>query len=129
MKDTVQPGLTDERVLTVKKEMCINWVGTKLVFSTPSMIWEMEEAARHSLLPHLDEGEETVGTVINVRHLAATPCGNEVRVTATLTEVDRRRCVWDVEAYDDHEKIGDGTVERFIIDVEKFAAQVEAKGG
>ena len=68
----------------------------------------------------LEEGYVTVGTLVNVRHLAATPLGQQVRATAELVEIDRRRLVFKVEAYDEQQKIGEGFHERFIVHLERF---------
>ncbi len=101
--------------------------GALPVFATPSMIALMEKAARESVQPFLEEGQGTVGTSLNVKHLAATPVGLRVRAEAELIEVDRRRLVFRVEARAGGEKIGEGTHERFIIDSERFLAKAQAK--
>ncbi|MBE7067609.1 MAG: thioesterase [Ruminococcaceae bacterium] len=95
--------------------------GDIAVFATPAMIGLMEYTASQSVAPYLAEGQSTVGTVVNVKHLAATPKGMEVWCESTVTEVDRRRLVFEVKAYDQlGTLIGEGTHERFIIDKEKF---------
>lgn len=129
MKDGLQPGLTHALTVTVTKDLTISHLGEGVtpVYSTPCMVAGMEEASRRALLPYLDSGEESVGTKLNIQHLAATPLGLTVTIRATLIEVNGRRCVFELEAHDAKEKIGDGTHERFIIDIAKFAARVEAK--
>jgi fluoroacetyl-CoA thioesterase len=84
----------------------------------------MENAAWRTVAPHLDEGYVTVGTVVNIRHLAATPIGQKVRAEAELIEVDGRRLVFKVEAYDERQKIGDGQHERFIVKLDKFLSRI-----
>ncbi|MBV9231337.1 MAG: thioesterase, partial [Chloroflexi bacterium] len=74
----------------------------------------------------LDEGHVTVGTLVNVRHLAATPLGQQVRATAELIEVDGRRLLFNVEAYDEKQKIGEGQHERFIVNLERFLSRITA---
>lgn len=98
------------------------------VFATGYMVGFMEWACMEALAPYLDEGERTVGTMINVTHEAATPAGMEVTATVTLVEVDGKRTVWEIEARDEVEVIGRGRHERFVIDYEKFSKRVAAKG-
>ena len=97
------------------------------VFATPAMIALMEKTALESVAPYLDEGCGTVGTLINVTHDAATPVGMKVRCESTLVDVDGRRLVFKVEAFDECGRIGGGTHERFIIFNEKFMKKVQAK--
>lgn len=94
------------------------------VFGTPLMIALMENAAWRAVVDGLDEGQVTVGTVVNIRHLGATPLGQQVRATAELTEIDGRRLVFKVEAYDERQKIGDGIHERFIVDLQRFLSRI-----
>lgn len=98
------------------------------VFATPVMIGLMEEAACNAIHPFLPAGQTTVGTTVNIKHLAATPMGMMVRGEAKLMVVDGRRLVFQVTAYDEKEKIGEGEHERFIIDLEKFLTKVNRKG-
>jgi predicted thioesterase len=79
------------------------------------------------VLPHLDEGQGTVGTLVNVSHVSATPIGMRVWCDSELVEVDRRRLVFSVKAYDEAGLIGEGTHERFIIDSAKFMEKLKAK--
>ena len=99
--------------------------GTVPVLATPMMIALMERTCRESVKPFLEEGQETVGTAVNVRHLAATPLGMTVRCETELVEVDRRRLVFRVEVHDAKGLVGEGTHERFIIDELKFQAKAE----
>ena len=94
--------------------------GALVVFSTPSMLALMEAAASGSVAPYLDEGCGTVGTRVEIRHTSATPLGMTVRCESELTEIDGRRLVFSVAAYDDSGLIGEGTHERFIIQESKF---------
>lgn len=99
------------------------------VFATPNMIALMEQAAQASVAPWLEEGQGTVGTKINVTHDAATPLGMKVWAESELVEVDRRRLVFEVAAYDECGLIGKGTHERFIIQNDKFLEKVNSKAG
>ena len=101
--------------------------GVVKVFATPMMIALIEKAAVLSVEPFLESGQSSVGTKINVSHVAATPEGMKVWAETELIEIDRRRLVFKVAAYDERGLIGEGTHERFIIDVEKFQAKADAK--
>lgn len=95
------------------------------VFATPALVAMMEEAAVNALV--LEEGQSSVGVSLNIKHSAATPLGMRVWAEAELLEVDRRRLVYKVEAFDEKELIGSGTHERFLIDAEKFMAKTLTK--
>ena len=97
------------------------------VLGTPALVGLMEGAAVHALAGHLPAGKTTVGGRIDVRHLAPTPVGMHARARAELREVDGRRLVFHIEAWDDAEQIGEATHERFVIDVERFVAKADAK--
>lgn len=91
------------------------------------MIALMEAAAVAAIDPHLPENQASVGTALDVRHLAATPLGGEVRARAEVTAVDGRRVTLRVEAWDAHERIGEGTHVRYVIDIERFIRRVAEK--
>jgi predicted thioesterase len=97
------------------------------VLSTPHMIGRMELTSRAAVLPFLEAGFDTVGTHVDVYHLAAAPIGAVVTFTAEVVAVDGRRIQFRVEARDEQEKIGEGTHERAIINVAKFATRVAEK--
>lgn len=115
-------GMTGEATTTVVHENTAAHVGAGgvEVFGTPMMIALMENAAWRAVADKLEEGYVTVGTLVNVRHLAATPLGQKVRATAELVEIDRRRLVFKVEAFDEQQKIGEGIHERFIVHLDRF---------
>ncbi len=113
--------------VTAKEVITFSGGGAPPVYSTPSMIDLMELTSHKVLEPYLEEGENSVGTQVEVKHLAATPIGMKVTVNSKLTGIDGRKCVFQVEAFDEKEKIGEGTHERFIIDVERFASRVKDK--
>lgn len=94
------------------------------VFATPMMILLMENAAWRTVVNALGEGNATVGTAVNVRHLAATPLGQKIHATAELIEIDGPRLVFAVEAYDERRKIGEGQHERFIVNLERFLSRI-----
>lgn len=101
--------------------------GTLEVFGTPGMIALMEHTALKSIEPYLDEGCGSVGTLLNVTHDAPTPFGMKVWCESELIEIDHRRLVFHVTAYDERGKIGEGRHERFIIDSEKFQKKANEK--
>lgn len=125
----IQTGLTCKKMITVTPEMTAAAMGSGAleVLATPSMIALMEGTAQEAVQNLLEDGQGTVGTRIDVRHLAATPVGMEVTCTAEVTEVDRRRIVFTVKAKDEKEVIGEGIHERFVIDNEKFFAKCRQK--
>jgi len=104
------------------------WEGEN-VFSTPSMISEMEETCRLLLKEKflLDEGWDSVGTLVNVKHLKATPVGAEVKLTAKVIDVNDRKVTFEVDAMDKIEKIGEGLHERTIINVPEFRERFNRK--
>ena len=102
--------------------------GSLDVFATPNMVGLMEQAAQMSVAPYLEEGQGTVGTRLDISHDAATPLGMKVWAESELIEIDRRRLVFEVKAYDECGLIGQGRHERFIITNEKFLAKVNEKG-
>ena len=99
--------------------------GTVRVLATPMMIALMEKTSRISVKPYLEEGEETVGIHVNVSHVASTPIGKKVWCDTELIEIDRRRLVFKVAVYNDNGLVGEGTHERFVIDVARFKAKNE----
>ena len=101
--------------------------GNVPVYATISMIGLMEKTCLESVLPHLEPGQDTVGTHVNVSHCSATPVGMKVWCDSELLEIDRRRLVFRVFAYDEIGLIGEGTHERFIIEKEKFITKTYAK--
>jgi len=97
------------------------------VFATPSMIALMEKASTNALADIMPEDSSSVGTMINVKHIAATPIGMKVTAKAELIEVDGKRLVFSVEAFDEKDKIGEGRHERFVINKEKFMTKTDGK--
>lgn len=125
----IEKGIKGRLEQTVTPEMSAARVGSGLVdvFATPMMVSLIEQTCYESVLPHLEEGRGTVGTLVNVSHVSATPIGMRVWCESELTEVDRRRLVFRVKAYDECGLIGEGTHERFIIDTAKFMDKLKAK--
>ena len=98
------------------------------VFATPAMIAFMEKAAHLAVEPLLPAGWSTVGTEVNIKHMSATPIGMKIRAHAELTGIDGRALHYKIEAFDEAGKIGEGSHNRFIIEIDKFMARTERKG-
>ena len=101
--------------------------GNARVLSTPYLVAMLEKAAHELCFPYLEDGTATVGTEMNVKHLAATPVGMNVTVSATVTEWEGRKIVFSVEAFDETEKIAEGCHTRFVVMKEKFQSRCDAK--
>lgn len=126
---SIETGAKGRAETAVTQENTAAAVGSGLapVFATPCMVALMENAAVNALAPYLAENEGSVGTRLDISHDAATPVGMRVWAEAEVTEVDRRRIVFSVAAYDEAGKIGGGVHERFIIDPEKFLAKAQKR--
>ncbi len=127
----LQTGIKGRLEWTVTPDRCAGAVGSGEldVFATPSMIALIEETAWRSVAPYLQPGEGTVGTALDVRHLAATPVGLKVVCETELTLTDRRRLVFTVRVYDPFGLVGEGTHERFVIQYDRFMKKVDEKRG
>ncbi|HPU35280.1 MAG TPA: thioesterase family protein [Bacillota bacterium] len=101
--------------------------GSVSVFATPALVALMEKAALSSVEPLLEEGTTTVGTRVDIKHLAATPVGMTVVATSRLVEIDGKRLVFEVEARDNVDLVGKGIHERFIVKTESFMRRVQDK--
>ena len=125
----ITTGIKGRLERTVTDGLTAAHIGSGLVkvFATPMMIALIEQTCYESVLPYLEEGQGTVGTLVNVTHSAATPVGMRVWCESQLVEVDRRRLVFEVKAYDQCGLIGEGRHERFVIDSAKFQAKIDAK--
>ena len=123
-------GASKERRIIVDSNQTTSflWEGEN-VLSTPSMIAEMEETCRLLLKEQVipDQEWDTVGTIVDIQHLAATPVGAEVFLRAKVLAVDGRRVMFEVEARDKLERVGEGRHERFIINVPRFRAKFDEK--
>ena len=125
----VQTGIKGRCEDSVRAENTASHIGsgTAKVLSTPSMIALMEKTCRTSVKPYLEEGQETVGTRVDISHESASPVGMKIWCDSTLVEIDRRRLTFRVEAYDEKGLIGQGTHERFIIDEKRFQEKAQGK--
>jgi fluoroacetyl-CoA thioesterase len=128
--DVIPLGATGLFTLDVKPEHLASRFKNPIlppVLATPIMILAMENAALNAISDYLEAGESAVGTVVNVRHLAATPVGARIVAKAAVTKVDGRRIVFDVTAHDESEEIGRGTHERMVVDLRRLQQHLDAK--
>lgn len=124
-------GLTAEIEQVVVPELTADALGNHgvRVFATPFVINLMELTCNAAMKPHLPPGGASVGTMVEMKHLAPTPLGMKVRAKATLLESDGTRCLFQVEVFDEIEKIADGRHERFVVpNLEKFLSRAMTKG-
>ena len=127
----IKPGASAEVSMTVGPDRTAHAMGNTgvHVFATPFVVAILEDAAAAVLHPHLPPGVGTVGTMVEMKHLAATPVGMKVRATATLLETDGKRFLFAVEAWDEKDKIAEGRHERFVVpDMAKFLGRAMKKG-
>ncbi len=131
MEFKLELGLAEEMTAEVRPEHTAESLGSGgvAVLATPMLVALMEGAAKDTVQPGLPAGWTTVGTRVDISHLAATPVGMKVTARAVLKEIEGRRLVFTVEAYDDQEKVGQGSHERFIINTERFESKARAKAG
>jgi fluoroacetyl-CoA thioesterase len=129
MTETLQPGMTGTASITVTDDLTAAALGSGNVdvYSTPALIALLEAAAINALAGHLADSQTSVGTALDVKHLAATPVGMTVTATAVLKEINGRRLVFEVSASDDIELIGQGAHERFIVNQDRFEQRVRDK--
>jgi predicted thioesterase len=128
MKDSLKPGLELKKTLTVDESRCIGFMGKEgMVYATPRMVSDVEYACRDFLLAHLDTGEDSVGAHVSIDHLAATPLGLTVEVSARIVEVDRRKVTFEFSVHDPLEQVGRGKHVRFVVETAKSRERLAAK--
>ncbi len=127
----LQAGIKGREEIVVTEKLTADALGSGLlpVYGTPFMIALIESTACQSVLPELEEGQGTVGTRLEVDHLAATPVGMKVWCETELTEVDRKKLVFEAKVYDETGLVGQGKHTRFIIDNERFMKKAQEKLG
>ncbi|MGW8209589.1 MAG: thioesterase family protein, partial [Syntrophobacteria bacterium] len=130
MSEELKAGLTHEIERQVTEDLSAQKVFPHVpnVYATRAMVGHFEEVCAEMVLPYLGEGEQTVGIGMKFSHIAATPIGMKVRFTAKLVEVEGKKLTFEVEGFDEVEKIGKATHDRFIINAEKFNSKIAAKG-
>ena len=127
--DKIVPGKSHSKTITVSASNTATAVhsGGLEVFATPSMIALMESAAYKCIEADLAPGQTTVGTMVNIEHLAASPIGAEITAIATVTSVEGRKVHFTVTAHDGSGEIGSGTHTRAIVDIERFMSKLADK--
>jgi fluoroacetyl-CoA thioesterase len=125
----IQVGLVAKATVTVDSRSLATTMGSGsvAVYATPAMVALMESAAVDALASVLPEGQSSVGIALDIRHLAATPPGQRVRARAEVIEVEGAKVKFQVQAWDEHELIGDGTHTRYVIDIARFMRRTQAK--
>ena len=130
MKPTLQPGLEAQARFDVDRERTIDFMGEAArVYATPMLVRDIEMTCRDLLLAHLDAGEDSVGTRVEIDHIGATLLGMPVELTVRVAELNGRAVVFEVEGRDAVEPIVRGRHSRFIVDVAKTAQRLAAKAG
>lgn len=128
MKPTLQTGLAAATTYTIDAERTIDFMGDAArVYATPVLVRDIEVACRDLLLAHLDAGEDSVGTRVEIDHLAATLRGMPVTLSVRVTEVKGRAVVFDIEGHDPVEPIVRGRHARFVVDVAKTGERLAVK--
>ena len=128
MSEPLQPGLTLTRRIDIDRERTISFMGDECrVYSTPRMLYDIEMACRDLLLEHIEPGKDSVGTRVELDHVAATLLGMWVEITVTLTAVNGGAVAFDFSARDAIEDVARGKHNRFIVNIEKTAQRLKAK--
>ena len=128
MKETLQPGLAAESTIAIDRERTIDFMGEAArVYATPMLVRDIEMTCRELLLEHLDAGEDSVGTRVEIDHIGATLLGMTVTLAVRVAELNGRAVVFEVEGRDAIEPIVRGKHSRFVVDVAKTAQRLAAK--
>jgi len=128
MKTTLQAGIAAKRRFRIDRERTIDFMGEKArVYATPMLVRDIELTCRDFLLGHLDAGEDSVGTRVEIDHLAATLLGMEVEISIGVAEVKGRAVTFTVEAHDGIEAVCRGKHMRFVVDLKQTEARLAAK--
>jgi fluoroacetyl-CoA thioesterase len=128
MKASLRPGCTKTKRIVVDRDRTIGFMGEEgRVYGTPYLVRDVEHTCRDLLLEHADDGEDSVGMEVSVRHLAPTLLGMEVDITATVTAVEGRKVTFVVSVKDELEQICEGTHARFVVDVARTFERLKAK--
>jgi predicted thioesterase len=128
MKDTLRPGVSRKKRITVDSERTISFMGEEArVYATPRLVSDIEFTCRDLLIEHCDPGEDSVGAEIALKHLAATLLGSTVEITVKVAAVDGRKVVFDVAASDELEQISAGTHTRYVVDLARRIERLKSK--
>ena len=128
MKDSLRPGLTSTKRITVDRDRTISFMGEEArVYATPRLVSDMEFTCRNLMLEHSDVAEDSVGAEIALKHMAATLEGSAVEITVRIVAVEDRKVVFEVAAKDEIEAISVGTHTRVVVDLARRIERLRAK--
>ncbi|MBC8267315.1 MAG: LysR family transcriptional regulator [Rhodospirillaceae bacterium] len=128
MKDSLKAGVQASRQITVDKERTIDFMGDALrVYATPKLVHDIEHSCRDLLLEHLDPGEDSVGTRVEIDHMGATLLNMTVTLSTTIKSVEGRLVTFEVTAEDDIEQVATCTHVRFVVEMSKLEQRLKAK--
>jgi predicted thioesterase len=128
MTKNLETGLTTTARITIDEARTISFMGDEgRVYATPELVRDIEMTCRDLLLEHIDDGQDSVGTKVNIAHIAATPMGMWVEITVTVTTLEGRAVTFEIEAKDQIEQICRGKHSRFIVDVAKTITRLQGK--
>jgi fluoroacetyl-CoA thioesterase len=128
MKPSLQPGLTSVKRIPIDRDRTISFMGEDArVYATPRLISDIEFTCRDLILQHVDPGEDSVGTEVCVKHLAATLAGSTVEISVRITAVDGRKVAFEVSAKDELDTVSAGTHGRFVVEVARTKERLKAK--
>ena len=127
MRETLQAGISKTARIEIDEARTIGFVADVLVYATPSLIYDMEVACRELLLEHLDEGEDSVGTRVEMDHTGASLCGMWVEIDVTAVEVKGRAINFEFTAKDALEQVAKGKHSRFVVDTAATAERLKGK--
>jgi fluoroacetyl-CoA thioesterase len=127
-KESLRVGATYSRTIEVDRERTISFLGEDLrIYATPKLIDDIEQTCLDYLLDHVDAGENSVGTAVDIAHTGATLLGMRVRIEAKVASIEGRAVKFDIAVFDDIEQVCTGSHARFIVNVEKLKARVGDK--
>jgi fluoroacetyl-CoA thioesterase len=128
MQQSLETGLTTTARVSVDEPRTISFMGDEgRVYATPELVRDIENTCRDLLLEHIDAGEDSVGTHVDIAHIAATPMGTWVDLTVTVTAAEGRSISFDIKAHDSVEQVCRGTHSRFVVDVAKTISRLQGK--
>lgn len=128
MSEKLEVGSSESRKFTIDKDRTIGFMGDEgRVYATPALVQDIEHTCRDMIVARIPDGQDSVGTIVNIAHLAPTLMGQEVEITVTVAELDGRRVALDIVAKDELDTICKGRHERFIVDVDKTVQRLKAK--
>ncbi|MCW8836931.1 MAG: LysR family transcriptional regulator [Rhodospirillales bacterium] len=128
MKSSLAEGVSKTAKINVDEPRTIGFLGEDLrVYATPELVRDIEMTCRDLLLEHSDDGEDSVGTLVNVAHMAATPIGNWVEITATISKTEGPLVTFDISARDALDQVAKGTHQRFAVPVSKLEGKLRDK--